>query len=807
MQAIFQDLRHCVRLVRRNRLFAATVIGFLGLGIGINIIFFSLVNSVFLKPLPFADADRLLVVAEQSEKEPDARLRVSIPDYLDWSSANPVFDRMGAWSPVSFNIAEGGEPEYVPGQVVSSTLFSTLGVKPLYGRTFEAREDQEGQGLSLVLSHGYWVRRFGADPGIVGRVVALNGVGFTVVGVLPAEFAFFQPADVWVPMGVHGGNLRIWRATHLYHVMGHLKPGVTPQQANSEMDALARRIWNQDTLFTGFGTSSIPLRSYLYGDLGLPLLAVWLAGVLILLIVCVNVGLIVLAHSLGREREFSIRQAIGASRWRLVQQFLTESVFLSLLGGLAGLGLALLSLETVHHVLAPFFPDFQKLTFDQTVWLQTAGLIFLVGVGLGCSPAVRLVKSNLNFHLRQSRGQGQSHGRLISGRNTLIVVEIAVSLVLLAGGVLFSRSLINLIQVDPGIQAENRLVFRINLPPAKYAEDSLKVSLLSRFEADLKKLPGVKAVGMGSNYPFSPTAVMPATSIFIEGRDNRDMNNVPLADTRTINAGYFSALGINLVAGRDLNERDTEGTQPVAIINEMMARRFWPGQNPLGARLRSGDSPNPDAVYTVVGVVEDVKNRGLRNETLQEVYFSYRQRPPRSMAFVVSGHIDPLTFAGTIRSQLAQLDPGLALFEMASLGELVRQSLMVPKLTAWVLGSIAGVAFFLSLIGMFGVITFSVKQRTFEFGLRLALGAHPNQIVGMVVRQGLWLAVFGLVAGTFLASFALRILNPLLFEIETFDVPTLVCISVAIVGLTTLASYLPARHAAAINPLIALRSE
>lgn len=800
-----RDLIHIIRRLRLSAGFTAMAIGILALGIGGTVALFSVVNALLLRPLPYPAGDRLAVIWETGPRDIWARMGVAIPDYEDWRARRTGFEEMAAYYPASFNFASNDDAERLEGQVVSSTYFSLLGTLPALGRTFTADEDREGVARLVVISHGLWKRALGGDSAVVGRSIQLNGGAFTVIGVMPAGFRTptrTGDTDIWAPLGLLGGNLRIWRATHPLTVLGRLRPGATFSTSERDVNAAAREIWSGETLWTGWRLTVVPLRDELVGDLRPALLALWGAAGLVLMITCANLANLLLARGAERRREFAVRTALGASRWRLMRDVLGEGTVIAVAGGALGFALAVAGVASARTTLSPVLPQLATVNIDLRVLAFACVVVVVTALLFGFAPAATAARVPAHDALRAGGralgGPGSSHGRSV-----LVAGQIALSMTLLIGAALLIGSLRALNDVDPGFRSDGTLTFRATLAPATYPEAAARVAVAERVRSNLAALPEVSHVGYGSSIPFAEPGTNRGTSVFVEGRSTDDRSQVPSADIRVISEEYLPALGAQIVRGRNFRSGDDAAAPRVALVSATMARRVWPDGDPIGAQIRTGD--DHERVLTVVGVVGDMRNRGLREAPVQEVYVPFRQRPAPSFTIIVRTLADPASIVPSVRAVVADVDQTLPIYDVATMRTHLDRTLAVPALAARLAAGLAALAAALALLGLYAVVAYSVSQRTREFAVRMALGARRRQVIILVASAAAPLVAGGVAVGLLLARAGTGALRGLLYGVVAVDLQVYATVAIGLTVITGAATLIPAWRAARVEPLVALR--
>lgn len=804
---LMHDLRYAARLQRKNPGFTIVAVIALALGIGANTAIFSVVNTILLRPLPYKDPERLVMVWEDATRHGYPRDTPAAANFVDWRDQNQVFEGMAAIDDMSFNLTGSGDPERLEGRSVSANLFPLLGVEPQLGRVFTTAEDQPGAQRVVLLSYALWQRRFGGDPGIVGKSLTLNAESHVVVGVMPARFQFPSSDDqAWVPMALtqqEAGN----RNRHYLQVVARLKPGVSLAQAQSEMSTIAARLQQQYPQSNAeLGAAVQPLHEHLVGDIKPALLVLLGAVGLVLLIACANVANLLLARAAVRQKEIAVRVALGARRWRLIRQFLTESVLLSSLGGLVGLAVAYGGLV----LLKAFIPEDISQARDISIDLKVLGFTFLVSVAtgliFGLAPAMQAARFNQAETLKEGGRDAATGGSGKRLRGLLVMAEVAISLVLLIGAGLLINSFLRLRNVDPGFRADNLLTMKIVLPEPKYEEMERRSAFYTDLISRIQSLAGVRSAAVTSNLPLYRQGN--SISIGIEGRPAPPPGQELIVVTRMISPGYFDTMSIPLLRGRQLTEQDTATTPNVVVISETMARRFWPGEEAVGKRIAIGRIRTPEDWVQVVGVVKDVRQFELNAEPKPQMYLTYRQVGFfDSRDLVVKTDVDPASMAATVRKAVWEIDKDQPVSNIQTMEEILADSIARQRFSMLLLAIFAAVALVLAGVGIYGVMSYSVAQRTHEIGIRMALGAQTGAVLKLAVGYGMKLVLAGLVIGL-IAAFALtRVMSTLLFGVTATDPATFTLISLLLIAVAALASYIPARRATRVNPIIALRYE
>ncbi|MBX3277593.1 MAG: ABC transporter permease [Acidobacteria bacterium] len=813
MQTLWQDLRYGARTFFKNPGFTLVAVLTLALGIGANTAIFSVINAVLLRPLPFTEPDRLVTVWSLNLEDGDS-MSATWPDFADWRAQNQSFDKLAAFSSRDLTLTGYGEAARVRGAMTSSDLFPMLGVSPIIGRTFNADEERAGA-LAAILGHGLWQRRFNSDPGIVGQPITINGESFTVVGVMPASFEFpiqSERAELWISAGIDAGGagaLQNQRGNHYIEVMGRLKPDATLAGAQAEMQSITERLAQQyPGTNTDFRARVVPYFERIIGDVDKALMILLGAVCCVLLIACANVANLLLARAATRGREMAVRAALGADRLRVVRQLLTESLLLALVGGLCGLLLAWWGTELLIASVPRGLPRASEAALDSTVLGFTLLVSMFTGLLFGLAPALHSSRTDLTTTLKdggRNAGDGRSVGRM---RSALIIAEVAVSFVLLVAAGLLINSFVRLSRVDPAFDPERILSFRINLPRTRYAQPEQVEGFYEQLLARVGALPGVTSASASSVLPLS--GANSALGFAIEGAPAEPARPYPNSSNfRIVRPGYFQTMGIRLVAGRDFDARDQNRSTPVVIINESLARRYFPGENPLGKRINPSFGLDERGVLwrEIIGVVKDVRHASLREESGAECYVAHTQAPANSIAIVARSAVDPKTLIAAVRSEVRTLDQDLPVYQVRTLEEMISASVAQPRFQTLLLGIFAAAALLLTAIGLYGVMAYSITQRTHEIGIRLALGAARGDVLRLVVGQGMKLAGAGLILGCAAGFGAAQFITSMLFGVSAYDPITFGGIAVLLACVAFAACYVPARRAMNVDPMIALRYE
>ena len=797
MNAFAKDLRYALRSLYKSPAFSLTAVGTLALGIGANTAIFGLVRAVLLRPLDLTDADRLVMVYETNPGKGWDRFSVAPANYLDWKAQARSFQSLAALQADNFNVRAGDRPERVRGARVTAEMFPMLSIPPLMGRVFSPTEDSPGAPRVMILGEGLWRERFAADEKILGRDVWLDGVSYTVIGVMPARLRLLD-ARLWVPMAWDAATKEV-RGGHDPLVMGRLAPGATPESAQREMTVLAERLARRyPETNAGWGVLVSPLFEEVVGSVRRSLWILLGAACFVLLIACANVANLLLVRGVARARELAIRAALGASRARLVRQLLTESLLLSLLGGAVGLLVAFWGIDLLVSLGGLGVPRSRETRIDVLVFAVALGSMVVTGLLFGLAPALR--GSRTTIHGALSDGERVATGR-DTLRNAVIVGEVGLALVLLIGAGLFLRSLERLHHVDPGFTSENLLTMRLSLPPSHYPEDR-RAAFFEQLLEKVAHLPSVRAVAASSALPLTNGQFF---AFYVNQEPLPKPADVPSANYYAVSPDYFRTMGISVVVGREFTDRDREGVVRVAVINQTMARRFFPGGDAIGRKIHVGSADAPP--LEIVGIVGDVKHNGLREETIPQIYQPFLQNPYSTMGLALRSDGDVQQLTDAVRRQVASLDADLPIFDVSTMSGSLARSLAPQRSYAVVLVVFASLALSLATIGIYGVISYAVAQRTHEIGIRAALGATRGDILRLVVGHGLRLLACGLCLGLLAAFVLTRLLTTMLFGVSPTDLRTYAALSILLTAVTLVACYLPARRAARVDPAVALRSE
>ncbi|HTQ58946.1 MAG TPA: ABC transporter permease [Candidatus Solibacter sp.] len=810
LEQFFEDIRFGLRLLRKNPGFTAVAVLTLALGIGANTAVFSLVYAVLLRPLPYKNPSSLIVLNETTPKV--GTVSVSYPNFLDWRSASRAFSQMAAVHQSDFNLAGITQPENISGDAVSPNFLSMMGVRPILGRDFEASEEKAGTPPVVLLSYSLWQTHFGGDPNAIGRIITLDGRGFTIIGVLPANYRAPDKTDVMLPIGVwatdnpEAVSERGERGD--MSVVGRLAPSATFEQARAEMEGIAARLASE---YPGsndkFGVRLQLIREAFVGDMKTPILVLFGAVLFVLLIACANVANLFLVRGASRTKEVALRMALGASKSRIVSQLLTESFVLSLLGGVLGVGLAFAGNRGLAQLISADMLSGADVELNRAVLLFAAGVVVLAAFVFGLAPAMNSAKPDVQAELKEggrTTGGGAAQNRL---RGALAIAEISLALVLLVGAGLMMKSLFRLLEVDPGFRPDLVLTMAIDLRTQQYAKDPAVLNFWQQVLERVRALPGVENAALGTVVPLTDSHSR--SDVTLEGMTAPAPGDYPHPDIHVVSPGYVETLGIRLLRGRSFTEQDNENAPLAGVINAMVARRYFPHEDPVGKRFMFGhpSATNPPKWYTIVGVVSDTKLYGLANPARLEVYVAYRQNPRNEMRLLVRSTADPAGLTSSIREAIHAIDKDQPVFAVATMKQLVSDSVAMRRMTLVLLGLFSGLALILGAIGIYGVISYSVAQRTHEIGIRMALGAPRRDVFRLVVGQGLKLTGIGIAIGIVAAFGLARLMSSLLYGVSTADLETFAGVATLLALVALLACYVPARRAMQVDPMTALRYE
>jgi putative ABC transport system permease protein len=831
MNAWLQDLRYSLRMILKNPSFVVVAVLALGLGIGANAAIFSVVDAVLFRGLPYRDAGRLVWASNfvQTQKQ----YLVFADVYAGWRTQNHVFDGVAAYSPAAeYSLTGAGTPQRLRGGQVTANFLEVLGVTPQVGRNFLPEEDRPGGTKAVLLSDAVWRASFGADPGVVGRAIALDDVPYTVAGVLPRNFEFLDnnPADMLVPfqladssIQISGGHVMVMIRS--FSVVARLRRGARLEAVAADLDAVNKRVMaSLPGNLKGLGDAqaqAFSLHDHQVGNVRPALLMLLGAVGFVLLIACANVANLQLARAADREREVAIRGALGAGRWRLARLLTTESMAVGVVGGFAGVALATLVIRLIHGFAPSNVPHLQDARLDVRVLLFALGISLLTGVLFGLAPVLAAFRVSLEETLKETAGYGSTGTGVRRAQRVLMVAEISLAIVLLTGAGLLVKSFRNLTSVQTGFDSEGVLTARVALPLERYQSIDQQRSFFQQLVERLQALPGVTAAGATASLPLRGNAMM--SSVQIEGQPPTEvsMANMPVARINAASPGYFAALHVPLIAGRLLDERDGENAPNAVVVNQAFVKRFLAKGDPIGKRFNAGLGPGsgpgragapglpPPApqLWTVVGVVGDTKQRGLASETLPEATATALQWPRFQMTLVLRTSVEPRSLVSAVRKQVNDLDKDLPLYGVETMDDILSEEVATARFNAAALAGFAALAALLAAVGIYGVMAYAVTQRTREIGVRMAMGAGPQTVLGMVLRQGLGLALIGVVLGVGASLALMRLMSSMLFGVKASDPVTYIGVAVGLSLVALAACWIPARRATQVDPVIALRYE
>ncbi len=808
---MLKDLRHSIRSLLRHPGFTAVAIITLTLAIGVNTTIFSVVNAVLLKALPFRDPQQLVSVHKNPAA--DDLPGIAAYQYLAWKEKNTSFNDLAAFSDDNFNLTGIGEPERIPCAQVTASLFTTLGVQPVRGRFFLPEEDKTGANNVAIVSEGFWQRRYGRDEAILQSTLTLNNKPYTIVGVMPAGFRFPGEFDVWLPLALDPIRETQGDMFSLIEVVGRLKPPANAQAAQTELSLIARHASEQGQegkeprpLAT---VEVAPLHRQLVSGFRLTVLVLWGAVGLVMLVACVNVASLMISRTLARQREMAVRAAVGARRWQLIRQLLTESLVIGVVGGLLGLLIALWGTRAIASLVPEGFTtsvyDLNNIRIDWRVFAFTLGLSVLTGIVFGLAPALTASKPDLIKALRTSRSYGLMSFGLRSFRGWLVVAELALAVVLLLGAGLLVRSFNKLVAIDLGFNRENVLTARINLPRSNYSKDVQTIAFQQQLLQRVKSLPGVESAGTINHTPLNGFGIIVFTGI--EGHRSLDGKKDAPIGVGSVSAEYFQTMKIPLLSGRQFDERDGPDTPKVTIANEAFARRFFPNGNVLGKRVGFGCSEAEGLCRTIVGVVGNIRQESLTDDVAAELYLPFSQMPMNGVTLLVRTASDPLSLAPVVRNEVLAIDRNQPIFDVKTLDQRVNDAVAVSRSLMLLFAAFALLALVLGAVGIYGIVSYSVTQRTHEIGIRMALGARAGNVLSLIMKNGLTLVLAGIAIGIAGAIALTRFLATLLFGVTPTDSVTFVAVSAVFFVIAMIASLIPALRATRVDPLIALRYE
>ncbi len=804
-----QDVRYALRMLVKNPAFTAVAVIALALGIGANTAIFSVVNAVLLRPLPFKNPGQLVMVWENAAHLGFPKDTPSPANFLDWQKQAQSFAGMAATAERSFNLTGLGEPERLEGRRVSANLFDLLGVRVLVGRTFVTDDDRPGTHV-VLLSYSLWQRRFGSDPSVIGQALSLNGESYTVVGVMPrlVQLPGYSSRNdqLWVPIAFSQEEAS-QRGNHFLEVIARLKPGITLKQAQAEMETIAARLAGAYPVYNmRRGAVVVPLHEQVVGDIK-PALLVLLGSVgFVLLIACANVANLLLARAAVRQKEIALRLAIGASRARLTRQFLTESVLLAIFGAGFGLLLAFAGIRILRTFIPSTISQVQTINIDGTVLIFTVLVAVLTGIAFGLAPAIHGSHLNLNDTLKEGSRDSTGGIKGHRARALLVIGEVAISFVLLIAAGLLINSFLHLRKLDLGFRPDHLLTMKVDLSEVKYPDRERRAAFFDEVIRRVRTLPGVQSAAVAGNLPLTYNG--DSMTISVEGLPDPPPDQQPDVIYRVIGPAYFRTMGIPIVRGRDFTDEDKADSKDVVIISEKTAQHFWPGQDPIGKRLKPGSSRSNGPWREVIGIVKDVHQNDLIAAPKMEMYLDYRQlKSIPANALVVRTSIEPMSIARSVRNTIWSVDKDQSVADIDTMEHIVAQAVARQRFSMLLLGFFATIALLLASIGIYGVISYSVAQRTREIGIRIALGARRADVLKMTIKEALKLVGMGMMIGLVVALLLTRVIATLLYGISASDPSTFVAISLVLLVVAIVASYVPALRATKVDPVVALRAQ
>jgi putative ABC transport system permease protein len=804
-----QDIRYALRMLAKNPAFTAIAVVALALGIGANTAIFSVVNAVLLRPLPFKHPEQLVMLWENAAHLGFPKDTPSPANFLDWQKQAQSFTGMAAMVEQSFNLTGVGEPERLEGRRISANLFDLLGVPALLGRTFAADDDRPGSHV-VLLSHSLWQRRFGSDHDVIGRALTLNGESYTVVGVMPRFVQLpgyaTRSDQLWVPVAFPQEDAS-QRGNHFLEVIARLKPDITLRQGQAEMETIAARLAQQYPVYNmRRGAVVVPLREQVVGDIRPALLVLLGAVGFVLLIACANVANLLLARAAVRQKEIALRLALGASRSRLTRQFLTESVLLAMFGAGFGLLVAFAGIRILRTFIPSSISQIQAISIDGTVLIFTALVAVLTGIGFGLAPAIHGSHLNLNDTLKESGHDSAGGVKGHRARGLLVIGEVAISFVLLIGAGLLINSFLHLRKLDPGFRADYLLTMKVDLSEMKYPDRDRRAVFFDDVIGRVRALPGVQLAAVANNLPLTYNG--DSMTISVEGLPDPPPDQQLDVIYRVVGPDYFAAMRIPIIRGRAFTDQDKGDSKDVVVISEKTAQHFWPGEDPIGKRLKPGLSTSNTPWREVIGIVKDVRQNDLIAPPKMQMYLNYRQlKNIPANALVVRTNIEPMSLAGSVRNAIWSVDKDQAVADIDTMDHIVAEAVARQRFSMVLLGFFAAVALPLASVGIYGVMSYSVAQRTREIGIRMALGARRADVLQMTVKAGLKLVGAGMLLGVAAAFILTRVMATLLYGISATDPITFAGISMVLLAVAIFASYVPALRATKVDPIVALRAQ
>ncbi|HSL55802.1 MAG TPA: ABC transporter permease [Pyrinomonadaceae bacterium] len=800
------DIRYALRNLLRRPTFTLIAVVTLALGIGANTAIFSAINALLLKPLPFPELDRVVAIWDKLPSRGVMHNEVAVANYLDWQSQTQSFEQLGLYRWWSANFTGIDPPERIQGFLVTANFLDVTGIKPILGRNFSPEENQPGKDQVAVITHSLWQRRFGGDPNILNKTITINSIVRTVIGVMPEHFNYPKGAEVYAPLPMTPELMKN-RGSHGYYVIGRLKPSASIEGAQAEIDNISARLEQQfPETNKGWGATVFPIVADTVRMYDTALWVMMAAVGFVLLIACANVANLMLARASGRQKEIAVRTALGASRWRIVSQLLTESVIVALAGGTLGILIGFWGIDALRAAnpgeATKYAPGWYQLGINSTVLLFTLGLSLLSGIVFGLAPALQVSRPNLNDSLKEgTRGTTGTSHRL---RSSLVVFEVALSLMLLVGAGLLTRSFLSLLRTDPGFNPDNVITMNLVLPAAKYKDRPARAAFYDDLVQRVKTQPGVQSAAFVNYLPLGGSNS--SDSYLVEGEPEPAPGQEQDGRYRVATPDYFRTMDISIVRGRAFTEQDKAGAPPVVIVNETLARKHWPGQDPLGRRIRFYGPLEKAPWMEVVGVIKDVKHE-LNIPVTPEYYLPHAQDPWNAMILVARTTVDPASLSAGLRQQVWAIDKDQPVFDVKTMQEVRSISVAIYSFSSVMLAIFAGVALVLAAVGIYGVMAFAVTQRTQEIGIRMALGARRADVLKLVVKHGMKLALLGMVIGLAGSWVLTRFIAKLLVGVQPTDLLTFSLVSVCLLVAAFVACYLPARRATKVDPLVALRYE
>jgi putative ABC transport system permease protein len=809
MQSFWQDISYGIRMLKKNPGVTILAIVALALGIGVNTAIFSIADAFLLKPVPFPNLDHVVTIYETVPHRNINDNSASPANFEDWKNQSHSFDRLAAFQWDSVNLTGEGNPQRVQGFLVSQNFFETLSEQPVLGRAFLPEEEQPGRDHEVMLTHGLWERRYGSDRNLIGKSIQIDAESYTVVGVMGKGFKYPFSVELWMPLAMDAKEKAI-RKSHYLFALGQLKPGISVSQARAELVALSTRLSTEfPQTNKGWGVRVLPFRQAVSGDLTRQYTLLLMGAVgFVLLIACANIANLQLARAANRQKEIALRAALGATRWRVIRQLLTESVLMALAGGAAGLLVAEWSIDLILSNMPPdvarYIAGWQEIRLDSLAFLFTLALAIAAGILSGLAPALQCAKTDINETLKEG-GLGSSASRrrhLI--RNILVVAEVSMSVILLVGAGLLVKGFRALINVNQNFEPNSLLTFRISLPAAKYGSPQKISAFHDETLRQLQTIPGVKSASLVTSVPYSNSYSSDAFSI--EGR-TFPVGEVAVATRESVSPNYLQTMHIPLLRGRGFSESDSADSPEVAIISEVLAERYWPAENPLGKRIKLGAVDSKSRWAEIVGVAGEVKYNWISSGQEPTIYFSYRQHALGYSQFALRTSGDPNSFTSAVRSRIANVDPEQPISEVKPLAQVIHESVMGIAYVAVMMAVLGVIALLLSAVGVFGVMAYSVTERTREFGIRIAFGAQQKNVLRMVFYRGMLLTGIGLGIGLPIALAMSQLLASLLYGVSASDPIIFSGVTILLTGIAMLACYIPAKRAMQVDPMVALRYE